>query len=92
MTRTGHVPFRTCIGCGERAAQGELLRIVCGADGGLSVDPERRAGGRGGYLHRTPACWDEFRRRKGMVRSLGRTVSKSAREALLAELRLVGGA
>jgi predicted RNA-binding protein YlxR (DUF448 family) len=91
VSRSPHVPARTCIGCGERAAQAELLRIVSAADGALTVDLSRRAGGRGGYLHRAPGCWEQFRRRKGMVRSLARTVPKPARERLVAQLRLAAG-
>ena len=49
------VPTRTCVGCKERAPQAELLRVAL-VDGKPVADPRRRLPGRGGYLHRDPAC------------------------------------
>lgn len=48
-------PTRTCVGCKERAAQRELLRVAL-VDGKPVADPRRRLPGRGGYVHRDPAC------------------------------------
>ena len=80
-----HVPIRTCVGCAERAPQTALLRLVAAGDG-LVADPARRALGRGAYLHRTPACWAAFVRRRGPVRSLGLTPARETRERLVAML------
>ena len=79
-------PIRTCVGCGKRALQRELVRMVAGAEG-LALDPpRRRAAGRGAYLHRQPACWEAFGRRRGPVRSLRRTPSVEERARLVAAL------
>jgi len=79
-------PIRTCVGCGERALQRELVRLVAAADG-LTLDPPgRRAPGRGAYLHAAPACWAAFARRRGPVRSLRRTPSVDERGRLVAAL------
>jgi predicted RNA-binding protein YlxR (DUF448 family) len=79
-------PIRTCVGCGERAAQRELLRMVAGAEG-LALDPPgRRAAGRGAYLHRQATCWAAFARRRGPVRSLRRTPTVDERARLVAAL------
>jgi len=51
------------------------------------LDMTRRAGGRGGYLHRSRECWDRFAGRKGMLRSLRATIDRPARAALIAELQ-----
>ena len=92
MTRRGHVPMRTCLGCGGVDRQAALLRIVRDAGGNLHLDPARRAGGRGGYLHPSPACWTGFARRKGLVRSLRAAVDRPARAALVTQLQsCVGG-
>ena len=48
-------PVRTCVGCKERAPQRELLRVAL-VDGKPVADPRRRLPGRGGYVHRDPAC------------------------------------
>jgi predicted RNA-binding protein YlxR (DUF448 family) len=78
-------PLRTCVGCAERAAKGTLLRFVAG-DGGVRLDPARRAPGRGAYLHADRRCWDLFVRRRGPVRSLRRNVGRPERERLVAAL------
>lgn len=87
MRRNRHVPIRTCIGCAQRAPQPELNRIATGNDGTLTIDAARHLHGRGGYLHRSESCWEQFLSRKGQVRSLARVVDKPARLALVTALR-----
>jgi len=79
------------MGCGMRSPKRELLRVVS-TTSGVAVDRLGRAPGRGGYLHRNPACWEQFLQRKGVVRSLARIVQKPAREQVLAQLRLLADA
>jgi hypothetical protein len=79
------IPIRTCVGCGSRAPQPELMRFVS-AGTGLAWDPGHRAPGRGAYLHPQPACWDAFVRRRGAVRSLRATPARAERERLVAAL------
>jgi predicted RNA-binding protein YlxR (DUF448 family) len=74
-------PVRTCVGCGARAPQENLVRFVAAA-GGLTLDARRRRPGRGAWLHREPGCWNAFVQRRGAVRSLRSTPSREAREAL----------
>ncbi len=83
-----HVPTRTCMGCGGGSPQAELLRVVCDGDG-LRLDPQRRAGGRGGYLHPRSDCLARFARRKGHLRSLRAAVDRPPRSALIAQVRLI---
>ncbi|HUI28431.1 MAG TPA: YlxR family protein [Candidatus Kryptonia bacterium] len=81
------VQLRTCVGCGARAPQSTLLRFAV-QGGGVAPDGRKRAPGRGGYLHRDPACWSRFAQRKGPVRSLRRSLSRAEREDLVARLRV----
>jgi predicted RNA-binding protein YlxR (DUF448 family) len=78
--------MRTCLGCGAVDQQGALIRIVRETAGTLSVDAQRRAGGRGGYLHPSPQCWARFTQRKGPVRSFRAAVDRPARTALVGQL------
>ena len=87
MSRRGHMPLRTCLGCGAVDRQPALVRLVRDDAGALRIDPQRRAGGRGAYLHRQPECWAQFAHRKGVVRSLRATVDRPARAALVVELQ-----
>ena len=79
-------PIRTCVGCGTRAAQADLLRFVAVRGGALAVNRGRREQGRGAYLHDDRACWAAFERRRGPIRSLRTTPSRTAREELIRTL------
>jgi predicted RNA-binding protein YlxR (DUF448 family) len=73
-------PIRTCIGCRERVAAAELLRVV--VNPGVDVtsgqvpavivvpDPRRRAPGRGAWLHPDLACVELAQRRRAFGRAL----------------------
>jgi predicted RNA-binding protein YlxR (DUF448 family) len=73
------------LGCGRRDDQAELLRIVALENGELQVD--RRAKGRGGYLHDESACWEGFIRKKKVYRAFHVEIARSAREKLILALR-----
>ncbi|MCP9209386.1 YlxR family protein [Streptomyces sp. HD1123-B1] len=61
-------PERTCVGCRDRAAKKDLLRIV--AVEGVCV-PDRRGTlpGRGAYVHPTRVCLDLAVRRRAFSRA-----------------------
>ena len=65
---------RTCIGCRERVAKSELLRVTAGSDvDGRPVvvpDPAATRRGRGAHLHPTTACFDLAVRRRAFGRAL----------------------
>ena len=67
-------PVRTCVGCRERAAVRELLRVTAGSDAhgqpAVVPDPTRSAPGRGAHLHPTVECYDLAVRRKAFHRAL----------------------
>jgi predicted RNA-binding protein YlxR (DUF448 family) len=57
MAKRGHRPQRTCLGCGARDAQDQLIRLaVTGKD---QLEVEKNCG-RGGYLHRDAKCQTGF--------------------------------
>jgi predicted RNA-binding protein YlxR (DUF448 family) len=67
-------PVRTCVGCGRKAPQSELLRFS--APGGtLAPDPDRRLPGRGAYTCRSEACFERARARRAFARVLRRAVT-----------------
>ena len=63
-----------CIGCRERVAKSELLRVTAGSDAdGRPVvvpDPAATRSGRGAHLHPTTACYDLAVRRRAFGRAL----------------------
>ncbi|MEV7419725.1 YlxR family protein [Streptomyces sp. NPDC089919] len=76
-------PERTCVGCRERAAKSDLLRIVAIEDECVP-DPRGTLPGRGAYVHPAVVCLDLAVRRRAFPRALR---SRSALDT--AELRKV---
>ena len=50
-----HAPTRTCVGCGRKAPQAELVRF-CARDGALAFSPGGE--GRSAYTCRRLACFE----------------------------------
>ncbi|WP_329137185.1 YlxR family protein [Streptomyces sp. NBC_01476] len=72
-------PERTCIGCRQRAAKTDLLRVA--VSGGVCV-PDLRGTlpGRGAYLHPGLACLDLAVRRRAFARSFRGPVTPDTAE------------
>jgi uncharacterized protein len=66
-------PERTCVGCGRKAPQRDLVRFVA-PDGTLRLDPTRRSPGRGAYVHPRLSCYERAVDRRAFSRSLRRNV------------------
>ena len=64
------IPQRQCMGCRERKAKKELIRVVRGVDGTVSLDFSGKAPGRGAYLCPDPECLKKAIRSKSLERSL----------------------
>ncbi|MBC8293120.1 MAG: DUF448 domain-containing protein [Proteobacteria bacterium] len=79
MSRLSHTPQRTCVGCGQRDAPGQMLRFRQEGSGGLAIVAVP-IGGRTAYLHRTLEC------RVGLVKR--RTVNRSLRTGVAAEQKI----
>ncbi|WP_432027268.1 YlxR family protein [Streptomyces sp. 1222.5] len=62
-------PERTCVGCRERAAKNDLLRIVKTEDACVP-DPRGTLPGRGAYVHPALVCLDQAVRRRAFPRAL----------------------
>ncbi|GGP88514.1 MULTISPECIES: YlxR family protein [Streptomyces] len=61
-------PERTCVGCRERAAKTDLLRIV-EVEGACVPDPRGTLPGRGAYVHPASLCLDLAVRRRALSRA-----------------------
>jgi predicted RNA-binding protein YlxR (DUF448 family) len=76
-------PVRTCVGCGEKGAARELVRLVLEA--GRVTLGRPGEGGRGAWIHAREACLERALKRRSFARSFRR--ADAAAEA--AELRLL---
>ncbi len=64
-------PVRTCVGCGRKAPQSELIRFV--ARDGVLIESDK-ASGRGTYTCRRLACFERAASRRAFNRTLKQTV------------------
>ena len=64
------IPQRQCMGCRERKAKRELIRVVRGTDGVVSLDFSGKLNGRGAYLCPNPECLKKAQKTKSLERSL----------------------
>jgi len=63
--RRGHVPIRTCLGCGRRRPQAELRRLVL-VRGQLRQRGEQP--GRSVYCCPDDGCWQRLQKKKKLLR------------------------
>jgi uncharacterized protein len=67
-------PIRTCVGCGRKAPQTELVRFAA-PEGVLEADAGQRLPGRGAYTCRRLSCFEKAAARRAFARTLRRTVT-----------------
>ncbi|NOQ46380.1 MAG: DUF448 domain-containing protein [Desulfobulbaceae bacterium] len=65
--KRGHLPERTCRGCGRKAPGQELLRLVL-AHGELAEDIEQNAPGRGVYCCKNINCRKRLEKNKKVLK------------------------
>ena len=68
------IPQRQCMGCRERKEKREMIRVVRGPEGGVSLDFRGKAPGRGAYICPDMACLKKALRSKALDRSLEVTI------------------
>ena len=84
------IPQRQCMGCRERKAKRELIRVVRGTDGTVSLDFGGKMNGRGAYICPDAECLKKALRSKALDRSLEVTIPQEVIDRLHKEME-VGG-
>ena len=80
------IPQRQCMGCRERKAKRELIRVVRGTDGNVSVDFSGKVNGRGAYICPDPECLRKAQKAKSLERSLETPIPEQVSERLIKEM------
>jgi len=80
------IPQRQCMGCRERKAKRELIRIVRGTDGVVSLDFTGKRNGRGAYICPDPECLKKARKARALDRSLEVSIPEEVYDRLEAEM------
>ena len=84
------IPQRQCMGCRERKAKREMIRVVRGTDGIVSLDFGGKMNGRGAYICPNPECLKKAQRSKALERSLEVEIPAEVYERLTKEIEVNG--
>ena len=90
-TMQKNIPQRQCMGCRERKAKRELIRVVRSPEGAVSLDFSGKAPGRGAYLCPNPECLKKAIRSKALDRSLDIQIPEEVYERLNKEMEQQNG-
>ena len=80
------IPQRQCMGCRERKPKRDMIRIVRGTDGVVSLDFGGKMNGRGAYICPDAECLKKALRSKALDRSLEVTIPEDVIERLQKEM------
>ena len=80
------IPQRQCMGCRERKAKREMIRVVRGTDGNVTLDFGGKAPCRGAYICPDPECLKKAIRSKALDRSLEVTIPQQVYDRLTKEM------
>lgn len=80
------IPQRQCMGCRERKAKRELIRVVRTPEGAVTLDFGGKMNGRGAYLCPNPECLKKAIRSKALDRSLEVEIPEQVIERLQKEM------
>ena len=80
------IPMRQCIGCRERKAKNEFIRVVHTPDDNVLVDATGRKNGRGAYICKNKTCLDKAFKTGAFNRTFKIDISLEVLERLKAEM------
>ena len=80
------IPQRQCMGCRERKAKKEMIRVVRGTDGNVSLDFSGKLNGRGAYICPQADCLKKARKAKSLERSLEVPIPEEVYNRLAGEM------
>ena len=80
------IPMRQCMGCRERKAKREMIRVVRGTDGNVSLDFGGKMNGRGAYICPNADCLKKALRSKALERCLEVAIPQEVYDRLEKEM------
>ena len=85
------IPQRQCMGCRDRRAKREMIRVVRSPEGNVSLDFGGKMNGRGAYICPDPECLKKAIRSKALDRSLEVTIPEEVYDRLNKEMEAKNG-
>ena len=80
------IPERQCLGCNGHFPKAQLLRVVRGPDGTVSLDFTGKKSGRGAYVCKNVTCLKKAQKTRRLSRNLECEIPDEVMAALEAEL------
>ena len=80
------IPQRQCMGCRERKAKRDMIRVVRCTDGQVRLDFSGKLNGRGAYICPKGECLKKARKAKSLDRSLEVTIPEEVYDRLEKEM------
>ena len=80
------IPQRQCMGCRERKAKRELIRVVRTPEGSVNLDFGGKMNGRGAYICPQMDCLKKALKSKALDRSLEVTIPQDVYDRLEKEM------
>ena len=85
------IPQRQCMGCRERREKRQMIRVVRGTDGNVSLDFSGKLNGRGAYVCPDPECLKKAQKSKALERSLEVAIPQEVYDRLAKEMEASRG-
>lgn len=80
------IPQRQCMGCRERKPKREMLRVVRGTDGAVSLDFSGKVNGRGAYVCPDAECLKKAQKSRALERCLETAVPQDVYDRMIREM------
>ena len=84
------IPQRQCMGCRERKAKRDMIRVVRTVDGNVCLDFSGKLNGRGAYICPDPECLKKAQKAKSLERSLEVPIPEEVYQRLSKEMEGAG--
>ena len=85
------IPMRQCMGCRERKAKKEMIRVVRTTEGTVSLDFSGKLNGRGAYVCPDMECLKKAMKSKALDRCLEVTIPEDVYARLEREMEAQNG-
>ena len=85
------IPQRQCMGCRERKAKKDMIRVVRGTDGTVSLDFSGKLNGRGAYVCPDPECLKKAQKSNSLGRALETEIPQEVYLRLAREMESAHG-
>ncbi len=87
MAGVKKIPLRMCTGCEEMKPKKELVRVVKGPDGVVSLDLTGKKSGRGTYVCHSLECLKKARKARRFEKALSCQISEDIYKEMENELK-----